>query len=1394
MVKHKVNFLGEQACYISHIRREFYVQSHQRSDAALMNGGRDSRRMASSEGLDVRTHNPLLGLDIPRLEAEMERYHLWLDERTEEAYAVAEQARKKRLDPRDHVEIPRAADLAGRTEKLLIEHLEAHPVADDIRAMLAEHDRETTSILMAQKVARAFREKGYDLVKSIDVGLRVGLAVLTEAVLVAPLEGISEVKLLSNVDGSSFISVYFAGPIRAAGGTAQALAVLIADMIRRELGIDPYRPTDPEVERVKEEFGLYRGNLQYRPSPAEIEEIVRACPIMINGESTERIECAGYGRVRNVDDTRIRGGVLLVIGEGMCLKAPKIQKHTERLKVPGWDFISKFAAKGKSKEGSGPEGFSSRKVAPISKFMADIIAGRPVFGGPLTAGGFRLRYGRGRPSGLAAASANPACMAAMDDFITVGTQMKIERPGKACAVTPSNESDGPSVVLRDGRFLKVHDLDRYLELKDEVASVWDNGELVLGYGEFMENNRTLVPAGYTMDWWASDLLDRVVTEADANDLAGLLRVGRDALPDGLPGVAPGEDDDGRALARIDWHQHLRRQTLDWAQASSVAKRFGCALPPPHNPWLLDLPIEWVPALLDVLDGGRIEDGAEGRRLRLPEAVRGWTPETMDELRPERAPDLEMRRIPGGGLLPQAPIFGGEPAEWWTLIQHGLTKGAMLLLGVEHHHEGDDLVLTTGWEGMLEALGFSSEGDRPMVVADMATKVKQRLDDLRAAAAELAVEGARKKALEAKRATVRIAAETDARQRGLGIAETDEVGRKAAEEVPDPGPDDPKAHLRALRLDDDHAVDGLLPLVRSVSSHRWEHAAPVRVGCRMGRPEKAAPRMMSPTSHALFPIDLAGGPQRLLAAAEEKRTIRVQVGRRTCTVCGKPSPYLSCHHRRVDDHGIERVGETCGGPTTMDGGDRSDGRRRGELQTLHLDTLLEDARIRLGLDRLPRQVKCVKVLPSRNQTPEPIEKGILRAHHDLPVFRDGTVRFDMSDVPVTHFRPAEIGTSVSALLDLGYTHDHRGAPLERDDQLLEMLPQDFIVAASAKDYLLRTTAFIDELLQRFYSMPAFYEASTPEDLVGHLICVLAPHTSGGVLSRIIGWADCSGGYAHPLLHAAKRRNCDGDEDAIMLLMDGLLNFSRDILPANRGGQMDAPLVLTTRLNPTEVDKEALNVDCAWYYEAAFYEATKQQPHPKQLLDMMDIAERRLGTVAAVRGYGFTHDCDAMDRGPALSAYKTLESMIDKMNGQLDLGHRLRGVDIRLVASSVIRSHFLPDLRGNLNAYARQKVRCVKCGHSYRRMPLAGKCIQPTKVTGRGLSAHGVGRSEGDQCGGNLALTVSEGAVRKYIDVTRHVMETYGVDTYTQQNVEWLASSVDSLFNNDRARQLSLADFL
>jgi hypothetical protein len=119
-------------------------------------------------------------------------------------------------------------------------------------------------------------------------------------------------------------------------------------------------------------------------------------------------------------------------------------------------------------------------------------------------------------------------------------------------------------------------------------------------------------------------------------------------------------------------------------------------------------------------------------------------------------------------------------------------------------------------------------------------------------------------------------------------------------VPDPGPNNPARYLAAQIDEDDHAVDGIMIQVRKISDLRWEHSAPVRVGCRMGRPEKAAPRIMSPMTHALFPIDLTGGNQRLMAIAASKQTIRVQMGRRICSKCGKESPFVICHHRLLDE--------------------------------------------------------------------------------------------------------------------------------------------------------------------------------------------------------------------------------------------------------------------------------------------------------------------------------------------------------------------------------------------------------------------------------------------------------------------------------------------------------------
>ncbi|HII26395.1 MAG TPA: hypothetical protein HA323_04040, partial [Candidatus Thalassarchaeaceae archaeon] len=622
--------------------------------------------------------------DSDRLSSEVESYQGWLDLRTQEVYDIALQAKAKGLDFSTEIEIPRAADLASRTEKLLEEYLKGLEIEDTLRAILLKTDRESASIQIAVSVAKRMYERDGDLREAIDCGLRVGLAVLTEAVLVAPLDGIGAVRILNNSDGSEFLSIDFCGPIRAAGGTAQALCVLIGDMIRRELGLGRYNPSTREVERVKEEFGLYRVGLQYKPPPEEVEVIVRACPVMVNGEETEKQECAGFKEVKNIQNengsfrTRVRGGVMLVIGEGLCLKAPKIVKHTERMEIPGWEFISQFASKGKSDEGES-DSFKSRQIPEISRYMDDVIAGRPIFGEPGEPGGFRLRYGRSRATGLAAAGLNPVSMEAAGGFLSVGTQMKIERPGKACAVTPCTDIEGPMVVLDDGEFRRVHTLDEWKLIRERVVSVWDNGEILMGFGEFLENNKNLVPSAYNRDWWAADLLDSLDHPQKVSTFAEIMGVGLDALPKGLPFNGAinrgGEDALEREWRKREWYLFLRDVDLTWQQSKRISEAFGTAVPPPWNLWWSDLPISITKPLIQELTGSEIEESG----LRISGASRDWSPGSLQVVDSTHEPD-----------------FDNWPS-WMSVRNHGIVKSCLLTLGLQHYHEAGDIVISSNWE-------------------------------------------------------------------------------------------------------------------------------------------------------------------------------------------------------------------------------------------------------------------------------------------------------------------------------------------------------------------------------------------------------------------------------------------------------------------------------------------------------------------------------------------------------------------------------------------------------------------------------------------------------------------------------------------------------------------------
>jgi len=242
---------------------------------------------------------------------------------------------------------------------------------------------------------------------------------------------------------------------------------------------------------------------------------------------------------------------------------------------------------------------------------------------------------------------------------------------------------------------------------------------------------------------------------------------------------------------------------------------------------------------------------------------------------------------------------------------------------------------------------------------------------------------------------------------------------------------------------------------------------------------------------------------------------------------------------------------------------------------------------------------------------------------------------------------------------------------------------------------------------------------------------------------------------------------------MLLMDGLLNFSKTFLPDQRGGRMDAPLVMSSRIDPSEIDDEAHNVDIAREYPREFYDATLEMADPESVEDLIQIGEDTLGTDEEYHGFGHTHDTTDIAMGPDLSAYKTLGDMMEKMDAQLELARKLRAVDETDVAERVIEYHFLPDIIGNLRAFSRQKTRCLDCGEKYRRMPLSGDCRE--RRAGEPHRPRGVGEQ-----------------VRRHGDRGRRSVRLPAL--HTKQRLKVLDQSLESIFEDDTNKQSGIADFM
>lgn len=1095
-------------------------------------------------------------------------------------YSEANSAKKIGIDPVSKVEIPLAMNMAQKIIGLISNiypEIEGVGIEGRIIELEGEFGKLDPTVVfkIAQEISQEKFCKFKDHISAIDCAIRVGFAYITLAVVSSPIEGFVGIKIKKTHEGKNYLEASFAGPIRSAGTTASCLVLMLIDYLRELFGFAKYDPSEEENKRNVSELNDFHervANLQYMPTDDEILFLSKNMPIQVAGEPSEKLEVSNYKNLERVGTNFLRSGFCLIFAEGLAQKAAKgfrlyNQAKKNGIYMTGFDWLNDYIefhekrTKGEAEDSS-------------ATYIKDLVAGRPVFGHPSKIGSFRFRYGVSRNNGFSAASVHPATMGITNDFIAIGTQLKIEKPTKGCIITTNDKIEGPIVKLKNGSVEKVETLERAREIYEDIEEIIYLGDIMIPYSDLLNRNRKLIAPGYVEEWWARELEEKI-------------------------------------NKKIDFYN------ITYNDAVNYSKEFGVSLYPKLIYYWNSITREELVELINSINGSDIISGKISLKLNESKKV------------------LEKIGLP-----------------------HKIIDGKIVLDELES-------------KKLIINLGLVKENSK--------IKVKEIIGE------------------------------------------------------------------------------NILEIINNLSDFEIRDKSGTFIGARMGRPEKAKLRKLSGSPNVLFPLGKEGGRLKILQTALEKGEVNEMFPISYCEKCKSETIYSTC--------------EKCKSKTKKMGYDRAT-REKGFFEgdsfcykKIDIKHYYESAVKDLGVN-FPVSVKCIKDSTSAEKDVENLAKGILRAKYNLSVNKDGTIRIDATEMPLTFFKSKEIGTSVKKLRELGYIKDIDGNDLESDDQILRIMPHDVLIPnysiddeLKGEDIFTNVCNFVDDELELLYKKSRIYNIKTREDLIGKLGVCMAPHNCAGVVCRFIGFSETLGLMASPFMHAAIRRDCDGDEAAIMILGDVLLNFSRKYLPRHRGSTQDAPLVLNAKIDAGEVDDQILDFECVNEYPLELYQKATEEKHSSEVnIDTIKSAMKRGEDV--FEKIGFTHNVSDFNYGVKCSNYKILPTMNEKVDAQMDLAEKINAVDEDDVARLIIERHFIRDMKGNLRKFSMQTFRCSDCNEIMRRTPINGKCP----------------RCESRK----ILFTVNEGGIKKYLDSAMNLSEKYKVGNYLKQSLVLVKEAIESIF--------------
>ncbi len=902
-----------------------------------------------------------------------EQYFKNFENKVKEIYEVAREAKRKGLDPSKEVEIPLARSMAEKVVGLISSlYPQILDAGIEKRILELEEDWGKLNVAISFKIAEEIAKQKFckfgSLLESIDAGIRVGFAYITLGVVSSPIEGYTKLALGKTLDGKEYFKAYFSGPIRSAGTTASCVALMLIDYLRELFGYAKYDPTQEEIKRYYIENHDYHEritNLQYMPTEEEAIFLAERLPIQLAGDPTEKREVSSYKNLNRVETNLIRGGMCLIFSEGLAQKAKKGMRLLKSVKEKGfkstgWDYLEEYVRLHERRDTGKTED------SPI--YIKDLVAGRPVLGHPSRSGAFRFRYGRGRTSGFSSSSIHPATMAITDGFLAIGTQLKIEKPTKGCAITSCDVIEGPIVKLFNGSVKKLKTKEEAKKLYPDVEEIIYLGDILFPFSDLVNRNSELIKPGYVEEWWGLELAEK--------------------------------------------DSELEKKTtcfnIDFDKAVEISRKYKIPLHPGFIFYWTQISREEFLGLID------------------------W---------------LKNSRVNGKIIFP----YNKTEQERFKL-----GKRALELLGIEHEVTIENVVLDKEKSKALFAnLGINST---------IQSKKERMLKDV----------------------------------------------------------------IDAEKFNFNKPI---LDIINSVSEFKIKDRAGEFIGARMGRPEKAKLRKLKGSPNVLFPVGREGGRLRSVQEACTAGRVWSSFPIHYCNSCGNETIYSLC--------------ENCGSKTkqmyycpyckekSLNMCRQHEGALLYMNQALDIKHYLEKAKqkIKISDKEMPALIKGVRGVTSAGKQTEHLAKGILRAKYNLQVNKDGTIRFDATELPLISFKPKEISVSIEKLREMGYVKDIFGRELIDDNQILELRPHDIILPSSsespderADEVFVKVSQFIDNLLVKFYGLKSFYNIKGRGDLVEHLGVCMSPHNCAGVVCRFIGFSNTLGLLASPYMHAAIRRDC------------------------------------------------------------------------------------------------------------------------------------------------------------------------------------------------------------------------------------------------------------------------------